>query len=207
MAKGNDMSGEVKVEEEEGYLREDKREQSFVLLLRVTHASGKPFPIGAFTGRAMAQMLYEIAGMTPREVIILTDQEVVVELEMETSIKEVSRAVHGLYQWAGQSISVDSLVARRDSIKEIVREQEITREKQKELQQENHRIRDDQHECQQQMIEILEKVSDQIKKVENIHRGSILTLEGEYYTPALSQMKVNKPGKLSAPPNLPIFLG
>ena len=67
-------------------------------------------------------------------------------------------------------------------------------------------MREDQHECQQQMIEILEKVSDQIKKVENIHSGSIPVLEGEYYTP-VSKIKVNKPGKLSAPPNLPIFLG
>ena len=46
MAKGNDMGEEVKVEEEEGYLGEDKREQLFVLLLRVTQASGKQFPIG-----------------------------------------------------------------------------------------------------------------------------------------------------------------
>ena len=29
LAEGNDMSEEVKVEEEEGYLGEDKREQSF----------------------------------------------------------------------------------------------------------------------------------------------------------------------------------
>ena len=68
-------------------------------------------------------------------------------------------------------------------------------------------MREDQYECQQQMIEILEKVSDQIKKVENIHSGSIPALEREYYTPSVSQIKVNKPGKLSAPPNLPIFLG
>ena len=57
------------------------------------------------------------------------------------------------------------------------------------------------------MVEILEKVSDQIKKVENICSGSILALEGEYYTPPVSQIKVNRPGKLSAPLNLPIFLG
>ena len=66
-------------------------------------------------------------------------------------------------------------------------------------------MKEDQHECQQQMIEILEKVSDQIKKVENICSGSIPVLEGKYYTPPVSQMKVNKPGKLSVPPNLPIF--
>ena len=205
MADGNDTGEEVKVEEE-GYLGEDKRDQSFVLLLRVTQANGKPLPIGGFTGRAMAQMLYEIAGVTLREAVILTDQEVVIEFEMERPIMEVSRAVHGLYQWAGQSISVDSLVARRDSIKEIVREKEIIREKQKELEPEHCRMREDQHEYQQ-MIEILEKVSDQIKKVENICSGSIMVLEGEYYTPPMSQIKMNKPGKLSAHPNLPIFLG
>ena len=66
---------------------------------------------------------------------------------------------------------------------------------------------DDQHECQQQMIEILEKVSDEIKKVENICSGPILALEGEYYTSPVSQIKVNRPGKLSTPPDLPIFLG
>ena len=67
-------------------------------------------------------------------------------------------------------------------------------------------MREDQHECQQQMIETLEKVSDQIRKGENARSGSITVIEGEYYTP-VSQMKVNKPSKLSAPPNLSIFSG
>ena len=101
---------------------EDKREQAFVLLLRVTQGNGKPLPIGGFTNRVMAQMLHKITGVTPRDVVVLTDQEVVIELEMETPIMEVSRAVHGLYQWAGQSITVDCVVARRDLIKQIVKE-------------------------------------------------------------------------------------
>ena len=65
----------------------------------------------------------------------------------------------------------------------------------------------DQHDCQQQMMEILEKVSDQIKKVEHVHSGSIPVIEGEYYTPPVSQMKMSKSNKLSAPPNFPIFYG
>ena len=133
MAEGNSMSKEVKTEDEEGYLGEDKREQAFVLLLRVTQANGKPLPIGGFTSRAMAQMLNKIAGMIPRDVVILTDQEVVIELEIEKPIMEVSRAVHGLYQWAGQSITVDSVIAWRYSVKE----REIAREKQKELEWEH----------------------------------------------------------------------
>ena len=65
MAEGNSMSEEVKVEDEEGYLGEDKREQAFVLLLRVTQANGKSLPNCGFTNKAIAQMLYEIAGVTP----------------------------------------------------------------------------------------------------------------------------------------------
>ena len=56
------------------------------------------------------------------------------------------------------------------------------------------------------MIEVLEKVSDQIRKVENAHSGSIPVIEGEYYTP-VSQMKMNKSSKLCSPLNLPIFSG
>ena len=67
-------------------------------------------------------------------------------------------------------------------------------------------MREDQQEHQQQIIEILEKVSDQVKKVENIHSGLMPVLEGGYYTPPVSQMRVSH-GKLNAPTNLPIFLG
>ena len=61
--------------------------------------------------------------------------------------------------------------------------------------------------CQQQMIKILEKVSKQVKWVENICTESMPTLDGEYYTPPISQTKVNRVSKLGAPPSLPIFLG
>ena len=63
----------------------------------------------------------------------MNDQEVVMELEEETSIMEVSRVIHGLFHWGGQSISVDSLVAKKDLIAEIVRECEVGWERQREL--------------------------------------------------------------------------
>ena len=67
-------------------------------------------------------MLHEIAGVIPKEVVIVTDQEVVMTLEEEASMMEVSRAVHRLYHWGGQSITVDCLVARKVLMTEIVRE-------------------------------------------------------------------------------------
>ena len=44
------------------------------------------------------------------------------ELDEETSFMDVSRAIHGLFNWGGQSISVDSLVAKKDLVMEIVKE-------------------------------------------------------------------------------------
>ena len=68
-------------------------------------------------------------------------------------------------------------------------------------------MREDQQEHQQQMKKILEKVSDWVKRVENMQSGPVPALEGEYYTPPASQMRVNISSKLSAPPNLLIFPG
>ena len=59
-------------------------------------------------------------------------------------------------------------------------------------------MKEDQQECQEQMIEILEKVSDQIRKVENMCSESMPVLEGEYYTPPASQIRTDCPNKLSA---------
>ena len=96
MAEGNNINEMVKVEDGDDCCWGDQNDQPFVLLLRVTQANGKPLPIGGFTGRAMAQILHEIAGVVPKEVVVLTDQEVVMTLEEEASMMGVSRAVHGL---------------------------------------------------------------------------------------------------------------
>ena len=160
-----------------------------------------------FMSRAMVQMICDVTGVIPKEVEILMDQEVIVEVEDQSFIVEVSRVIQGFFHWGGQAVTVDSVMATQDSITEIVKEQEVQREKQKELEQEQCRLRENQQECQQQMIEILEKVSEQVKRVENIHSGSMPALDGEYYTPPMNQVKVNRESKLSAPPNLPIFSG
>ena len=125
----------MQVEEDECH-HPDPRDWQFVLLLRVTQANGRPLPVEGFTSRAMVQMICDVMGLIPKEVEILMDQEVVVEVEDQSSIVEVSRVIQGLFHWGGQAVTVDSIVAIQDSITEIVKEQEIQREKQKELEQE-----------------------------------------------------------------------
>ena len=133
MAEENYISEIIKTEEGDDLHRRDRNDQPFVLLLRVTQSNGRTLPIGAFTGRAMAQMVHEVARVVPKEVVIMSDQEVVVELEEERSLMEVSRAIHGLFHWDGQSIVVDGVVVKKDLIMEIVSKQEISCEKQEEL--------------------------------------------------------------------------
>ena len=89
MAQGSDMSEMIKTEEGDDPCMGDWSGQPFVLLLRVTQYNGKPLPIGGFTGRAMSQMLHEVAGVVPNEVVIMNDQEVVMELEEEISMMDV----------------------------------------------------------------------------------------------------------------------
>ena len=75
-------------------------------------------------------------GVIPKEADILTDQEVVIEIEDQSSIVEVSRVIQGLFHWGGQAIIVDSVVAIQGLITKIIREQGVQRGKEKELEQE-----------------------------------------------------------------------
>ena len=47
----------------------------------MTQLNGKPLPIDGLTGRTTSQMPHEVAGVVPKEVVIMNDQEVVMELE------------------------------------------------------------------------------------------------------------------------------
>ena len=81
MVENGNMEELVKTEVGEDTYMGDENEQPFALLLRVTQSNGKPLPIGGFTGRSMSQMLYEVAGEIPKEVVVMNDQEVMIELE------------------------------------------------------------------------------------------------------------------------------
>ena len=97
MAEESEVEDVVKVEEGDEHHCTDLKDRLFVLLLRVTQANGRPLPVGGSTSRAMTHMIHEIMGVIPREAVILTDQEVVFEIEDESSIIEVSKVVQGLF--------------------------------------------------------------------------------------------------------------
>ena len=87
----------MQVEEGDECHHPDPRDQQFVLLLRVTQTNGRLLPVEGFTSRAMVQMICDVMGVIPKEVEILMEQEVIVEVEDQSSIVEVSRVIQGLF--------------------------------------------------------------------------------------------------------------
>ena len=112
----------MQVEEGDECHHPDPRDWQFVLLLRVTQANDRPLPMEGFMSRVMVQMICDVTEVIPKEVEILMDQEVVVEVEDQSSIVEVSTVIQGLFHWGAQAVTVDSVVATQVSITEIVKE-------------------------------------------------------------------------------------
>ena len=81
----------------------------------------------------MSQMLHEITGLIPKEVVVMNDQEVVMEFEEDTPMIEVSKAREELFHWGGQSLSINSLLAKRDIMTDIVRQHKVGQERQERL--------------------------------------------------------------------------
>ena len=82
----------MKVEEGDECHRTDLKDQLFFFIIKSNQTNGRPLPIGGFTSGAMTRMIQDITGVIPREVVILTDQEVVFKIEDQSSIIEVSKA-------------------------------------------------------------------------------------------------------------------
>ena len=207
MAEEKEMMGKItQVEEGDKYHHSDPRDQQFVLLLRVTQANGRPLPVEGFTSRTMVQIICDVMGVIPKEVEILMDQEVVVEVEDQSFIVEVSRVIQGLFYWAGQTVTVEccghSRLDNRDCKRMRGSEGKTKRIRARAMAIERESTRmstaDDWDPREGKWT---------IKKVENIHSGSMPASDGEYYTPPVSPVKINWVSKLSAPPNLPIFSG
>ena len=57
----------------------------------------------------MSQMLHEIAEVIPKEVVVMNDQEAVMEFGKDAPMIEVSKAIHEIFHWGGQSLSINSL--------------------------------------------------------------------------------------------------
>ena len=70
-----------------------------VLLLKVTQVDNKPFPIGIFTAWAVVQYITDITGAVPVDVEVLTDQEIIVQMEPAEMVVTVAQEFQNMCKW------------------------------------------------------------------------------------------------------------
>ena len=66
------------------------------LLLSVAQISGKPLPVGSYTGISVTQMIGRVAGLQPLSVTIVNYKEAIVELKEDDPLIDVSQLIQGL---------------------------------------------------------------------------------------------------------------
>ena len=68
-----------------------------MLLLKVTQLDGKPFPVGIFTACTVTKCITEMTGMHPVDVDVLTDHDMVVQMEPTEMAVSLAQDLHNVH--------------------------------------------------------------------------------------------------------------
>ena len=78
---GNEGEGGTGSNESACRRREWEALEPLLLLVQVTQANGLPLPVGSFTANTMVSLVQRQTGHHPVEVEVVTDRDVIIELE------------------------------------------------------------------------------------------------------------------------------
>ena len=90
-----------------------------VLLLKVTQLDRWPFPIGIFTACAVTQHIIDITGKSPVHTDVLTDCEVVVQMEPAEIVVSVAQEFCNVHVWNGCAAKITCLVSTQKHVLEV----------------------------------------------------------------------------------------
>ena len=151
-------------------MHSDPPQEPLLLLLEVTQMNGRPLPVGMFTVHAVAQCVIDLTGQNPVEVDIMNDRDAVVQMEPKNLVVHVAQALHNARIWDGQTVEITCLLSSRQSLINVVHEQDHARQRMQRLEAKAQRFQQEQQENQEQMVELLQKFGTEVKKVEELHR-------------------------------------
>ena len=133
-----------------------------VLLLKVTQLDRWPFPIGIFTACAVTQHIIDITGKSPVHTDVLTDCEVVVQMEPAEIVVSVAQEFCNVHVWDGCAAKITCLVSTQKH------EQEDAQHQARQIKQETRRFQQEWKESQEQLADLLQKLGEEVKKVEKL---------------------------------------
>ena len=91
--------------------REWESVEPLLLMIQATQVNGCPLPIGSFTAWAIVSMIQKQTGYHPVNVDVMSDRDVVIELEPEVRVGEVAQLLHGTHEWDVQLAEISCLLS------------------------------------------------------------------------------------------------
>ena len=82
-----------------------------LLLIQATQFNVCPLPIGSFTTWVVVAMVQRHTGHHPVDVDVMSDWDVVIELELDVRVGEVAQLLHGSHKWDGQQAEINCLLS------------------------------------------------------------------------------------------------
>ena len=140
------------------------------ILLRILQEDGRPVPIGSFTERSVARKVHHLMGITLDRVTMVTPSDAILELPAGCSVIRVAQELHAMKKWEDIPIYVSCLMGNRHYIMEVCHNRPNCESKKRELEMEAERLCEDQQEQQEALTELVDKVNDQARIVEELQR-------------------------------------
>ena len=167
------------------------------ILIKVTKDNGESLPFGEVKTELIEEIFQNSVGITPVDVLILNDQDVLVDLADGVSIIEVAMGVHGEGRWRNQDIRIGCVIAGRESLLTMEKEREECRlqkenlekermeldarerESRTTIQEDSIRMKNEFAGYQVQMQELMMRVTDQLNTLEILRRETERKMRGE----------------------------
>ena len=191
------------------------------ILIKVTKVNGESLPYGEVSVGLVEEIFQNSVGVTPLEVLVLNDQDVLVDLEEGTAITEIAMAVHGEGRWRNQNIHVGCVIAGRKSLISIEKEREeqqmqkeelerdrqelLEREKESKMtvQEESLRMKNEFATYQVHMNDLTARVQEQLSLLETVRQD----LEGEVQKKRRRSTPQGFDDRIDKLPIFPLFSG
>ena len=120
--------------------------EPLLLLLGVTQTDGQPLPVRMFTAHTIAQHVVDLTGQNPVKVDVMNDRDAIVQMEPNTIIAHAAQALHNARLWDGQAAKITCLLSLRQSVVNVVHEQDHARQQLQRLEAETRRFQQEQQE-------------------------------------------------------------
>ena len=189
------------------------------ILIKVTKDNGESLPFGEVNAELVEEIFQNSVGITPVDVLILNDQDVLVDLADGVSIVEVAMGVHGEGRWRNQDIRIGCVITGRESLLTMEKEREECRLQKEDLekermeldareresrttiQEDSIRMKNEFAGYQVQMHELMMRVTDQLNSTEILRRETEKKMKGEKKDNHGTDERIDKL------PSFPLFSG